>query len=107
MRGLILFLIILSTPQLIFAQTRVVITSPLRSTSFEEMVTRIGNWIFTLALGILPIMILIGAYVLATGGGSPEKRSLGKKIIIYSLIGFVIIALTRGIIALLKVILGI
>ena len=92
---------------MVYAQTGVRITNPLVSTSFQEMITRIGNWIFTLAIGILPIMILIGAYVMTTGGGNPQKRILGKKIIIYAVIGFIIIALTRGIIALLRVILRI
>ena len=91
-------------PSLLNAQ--VVITSPIRSTSFQEMVTRIGNWIFTLAIGILPIMILIGAYVLVTGGGDPRKIALGRKILLYSIIGFIIIAATRGILALLRIILG-
>ncbi|MCD6271029.1 hypothetical protein J7J24_01590 [bacterium] len=92
-------------PGLVNAQ--VVITSPLRSTSFQEMVTRIGNWIFTLAIGILPIMILIGAYMLVTGGGDPKKAALGRKIILYAIIGFIIIAVARGILALLRVVLGI
>jgi len=54
----------------------------------------------------LPIMILIGAYVLVTGGGDPRKIALGRKILLYSIIGFIIIAATRGILALLRIILG-
>jgi magnesium-transporting ATPase (P-type) len=86
---------------------KVRITNPLLTTSFQEMITRIGNWIFTLAIGILPIMILIGGYMMTTGGANPKKIALGRKIIIYALIGFVIVMLTKGIIALIKTILGI
>ena len=103
----IIFILLLLPTKLLAQDRVVVVTSPLRTTSFQEMITRIGNWIFTIGIGVLPIMILIGAYVFVTGGSDPKKVVLGRRIIFYAVIGFIIIATTRGIIALLRVILGI
>lgn len=94
----------------IFAQATTITVrfrSPITATSFEEMVIRIGNWVFTLAIGITPIMVLVGAYMLVTGGGDPRKIALGKKILLFTLIGFCLVMITRGIIELVKIILGI
>lgn len=83
-----------------------VITSPLRTTSFLEMVDRIGSWVFTIAIGVLPIMILVGAFMLVTASGDPKKVATGRKLIFFSVIGFIIVMSTRGIIALFRLIFG-
>lgn len=83
------------------------IESPIADKDFESMTTRIGNWIYTIALVVFPLMIVIGGIMLATSSGDPGKTSLAKKIIVYAIIGFVIVFLARGIIVLVKMILGV
>jgi hypothetical protein len=58
-------------------------------------------YIFGHAIVLLVLFILIGAYVLTTSGGSPQKIKLGKDIIIWAIIGYVIMLLARGIINLI------
>jgi len=56
--------------------------------------------IFSQSIVLVVLMILIGAYVIATSGGSITKVQLGKRIIIWTLIGYTIMLLARGIIML-------
>lgn len=55
-------------------------------------------YLFGHAIVLVVLFLLIGAYVLATSGGSPQKIKLGKDIIIWAIIGYVIMLLARGII---------
>ncbi|MBU3918403.1 hypothetical protein KKC63_00620 [Patescibacteria group bacterium] len=54
--------------------------------------------IFSQSMVLVVLMILIGAYVIATSGGSITRVQLGKRIIIWTLIGYTIMLLARGII---------
>ena len=53
------------------------------------------------------LLIMIGGFTIMTAAGNPEKITKGRKIIIYAIIGFAIMAISRGILALIYLILGI
>ena len=55
-------------------------------------------YIFGHAIVLAVLMILIGAYVLATSGGNAARVQLGKRIIIWTIIGYVVMLLARGVI---------
>jgi len=81
--------------------------SPFGDVTFDEMLNRILSWLWPLAGTITVLMILIGAYYMILSGGNPEKIATGRKVIVYALIGFAIVTLSTGIVALIKMILGI
>lgn len=81
--------------------------SPLGATDFDEMLTRILSWLWPISGAIAILMILIGAYYIILSGGSPEKVSTGKRIVVYALAGFGLITITTGIVALVRRILEI
>jgi len=85
----------------------ITIEPPITATSFEALVAGITNFIFIIALVLAPLMIIIGAIYLLTSGGDPKKLETGKNIIIYTLIGLAIILLAKGLIAVLKTIIGV
>lgn len=80
---------------------------PIEATSIPAVLEGLSNFIFTLVLYLLPLLIVIGGIFFVTAAGNPEKIEKGKKIIIYSLIGFVIILVAKGLISLMKQVLGI
>jgi RsiW-degrading membrane proteinase PrsW (M82 family) len=84
----------------IFAQ--VTLTSPIEATSIPEVIRRLTNFFFTLALYLLPVIIVIGGVFIITAAGNPEQIEKGKKIIILGLIGFIILLTASGIIALIR-----
>lgn len=60
----------------------------------EGIIGRIAGVIFGLALLICPIAIIWGGFEIATAGGDQNKIAKGKQIILFSLVGLAIIALS-------------
>lgn len=82
------------------------IENPLKAKTFNELINNIINFIFTLALAIAPVMIIIAGLLFVTSAGSPGQIETAKKIILYTLIGFVIILMAKGLINLFTQYLG-
>ena len=72
--------------------------NPLRSTSIAAIVHQIGNTIFIVGAAGTFLMLLIGGYYLMFSRGNPSLVTKGKRIILISFIGFVILVIARGII---------
>ncbi len=80
--------------------------NPLRATSINQLLEGIGGIIYWIGTGVLLLMILLGGFSILAAAGDPAKVQQGKKIVIYSLIGFSIMVMSRGIIELIIVVLG-
>jgi len=79
--------------------------SPLKAKSFEELIDAIINFIFWVAMAIVPIMIIVAAFYFLTSGGNPEKVNTAKKIILYTFIGLFIVLSGKGIVSMISQIL--
>ena len=84
----------------------VVICSPLKYRSISAVIESITNWIFYIAIVLAPLMIIIGAFMFMTSAGDPTKVQTAKKLIIWTVIGFAIILFSKGLISLIRTILG-
>ena len=82
------------------------INNPLEHESFEELVGAVIDFIFWVALAIVPLMVLIGAFYLLTAGGDPKRVKTGQNFIMYAAIGLAVILFSKGLIAVLKYVLG-
>ncbi len=60
----------------------------------SDMIDGLLGFIFGVAIIVCPILILWGAFNIATAGGEQEKTKQGKKIITYAVAGLIIIALS-------------
>lgn len=76
--------------------------NPLKTNEFWEFVRQIANLIFTIALPLTIVIIIIGGGLLITAAGNEKQIEMGKKCIMYSLIGLVLIIMSNGIIRLLR-----
>jgi len=83
------------------------IQNPLTAPDFETIVDNLINFIFNITIVLVPLMILIGAFYLITAAGDSNKITTGKNIIIYTLIGFAIVLLAKGILAVIRELLGV
>lgn len=102
-----LMIFVLIFPLLVFAQGGIQIENPLEWESIEELIDRITDVVFYLVLVAVPVAVLIGAIYILISAGDTEKIKIGKNTIIYSLVGLVIVFLAKGIIALVRYVLGI
>ena len=67
----------------------------------------IGNVVFYILLALAAVMIIIGGIMFVTAAGSTETTTKARNMMIYALIGIVIAALAKGIVALIESTLGI
>ena len=89
------------------AQTSITFTNPLSYTSLEALMGGIIDFIFTVALVVAPLMIIIAGIFFVTAAGNPAQVEKAKGIILYTLIGFLITLFAKGFIAFLRQYLGI
>ena len=76
------------------------------ASSLIAIFVNIGDWIFVAAALIAPVMVLIGAIMLLTGGDDPQRLGTAKKLFLWTAIGFGLALLSRGIFGALRSILG-
>ncbi len=77
--------------------TGVRLDNPLGETSIIKIISNILDWLIIYSIPILALMILIGGFQILTAKDSPEKVSSGRKTIMYAVVGFVIILISKGI----------
>ena len=80
----------------------ITIQNPLSANSIGELIDSLINAIFWLAVVVVPLMIIIGAFYYITSAGSPEKIKTAKNIILYAAIGFLIVLFAKGIISVIQ-----
>ncbi len=86
---------------------QVCICNPLSSPDFSTVVDKLIGFIFTISVVVVPLMIIIGAFLIMTAAGDPKKVGTGKNIILYTLIGLAIVLFAKGIIVVIEQLLGV
>ncbi|MFH1841308.1 MAG: TrbC/VirB2 family protein [Candidatus Nealsonbacteria bacterium] len=82
------------------------IENPLKAKEFEEILNTIINFIFAIGLAVTPVIFIIAGFLFVTSGGNPNRLDTAKKMILYAVIGLLVILLAKGLVAVLKSILG-
>jgi len=94
MKKFFAFLSILFLPSLVFGQT----IGTLPTFNIEVVIYRLANILFYLLVLLSVIFVIIGGITIATSGGDPNRVELGKRIIVFALVGLIIGALSFGIV---------
>ncbi len=87
--------------------TSVTIDNPLQWNSFAELLNAVIDFLYNISLVLAPLMIVVGGYYFVTAATNPKQVETGKKIILWTLIGLLIIIAAKGLIALFGNIFGI
>lgn len=80
--------------------------NPLGTDSIIEIISNVLDWLIIYSIPILALMILIGGFQILTAKDSPEKVKSGRQTIMYAVVGFVIILISKGIALILLNIIG-
>ena len=99
-------ILILFSPNISKADT-VTFLNPTQTNTFKDAVDKVINLIFRAAIVIAPLMIVVGGFFIVTATGNAEQINKGKKIILWTIVGFVIVLLARGISDLIEIIIGV
>lgn len=82
------------------------ICNPLQAKGLFDVITPILNFLFNIALVLAPLMIVVAGILFVTATGDPAKISRAKQMLIWTGVGFGIILLAKGLIAVLRAIIG-
>jgi len=83
------------------------IINPLDSCTVGDVIDAIANFLFYLAIAIVPLLIVYAAFRLLTSAGDPTKVKNAKDTILYAVIGFIVVLSAKILIGVVKTILGI
>lgn len=64
------------------------------------------NFLFTIAIPLCAIMVLVGGFQMLTAAGDPAKFSNGRKTILYAVAGFAVVLIAGGVATLIRNTLG-
>ncbi|MDP2735962.1 MAG: pilin [bacterium] len=82
------------------------ICNPLQTTDFTDIVNNILTLVFNFAIIIAPLMIVIAGILFVTAGGNPAQITKARQILIWTFVGFALILLARGLIAIIRTLIG-
>lgn len=82
------------------------ICNPLTTIKFTDVIDRILNILFFVAIAVAPVMIIVAGFKFLTGGGNPEMLTGARQMLIWTGVGFGIILLSKGIVMILRSIIG-
>ncbi len=83
------------------------IKNPLKFDTFHELLDKIIDFIFVVSIPITVIVIIVAGYMFIAAAGEAEKIAKARQAIQWALIGFMVILLAKGLIALFGQILGV
>lgn len=81
--------------------------NPLGSQTLTGLINNIINFIFTIAVIVAPILLVVAGVIFMTAAGDPGKVKTARSMMIWTIVGFGIILISKGLVAVLKGILGI
>ena len=70
------------------------------------LIDSVTKFLFLIVAPIAGLMILWAAFQILTAAGDPAKFATGKRTIVYALVGLGVVALSRGIVAIVVGLLG-
>lgn len=82
------------------------IPNPIGASDFTELINKIVGWLIVIFIPIGTIVVLYAAFLFVTSGGSTQKVQQAKKTLTWAVIGLIILFLAKGIILIIKDVLG-
>ena len=103
----ILILLTLTLPVITLADQIIEIENPITATSFESVIDNAIDFVFKIAIVLAPLMVVVGGFLLVTAGGNLTQVGRAKSLLLWTAIGFLVVLLSKGILAIINQILGV
>ena len=81
--------------------------NPLRAPDFDTIVGNLIDFVFKIAIVLAPLMAVVGGFLLVTAGGNITQVGRAKSLLLWTAIGFLVVLLSKGILAIINQILGV
>jgi len=76
--------------------------NPLGVSNITALIDAIIDFLITVGGALVAIIVIVGGYQILFAAGDPQKFATGKKTIIYAVVGYGIIWLSRGVVFLIQ-----
>ncbi|MCK5044105.1 hypothetical protein KAR26_00025 [Candidatus Parcubacteria bacterium] len=76
--------------------------NPVHACAFDELIDKVVDFIFYIALAVGPFMFLIAGFYFVTAAGDAKRIATAKTIIIWTLVGMFIVLMSKGIIGVIR-----
>ena len=87
-------------------QKSITIPNPLKANSIPALIDNIVNYIIGIATIILPLAVIYSAYLFMTAGGDMDKIIQGRHALMWTIVGYVLILISKGVTMIVASILG-
>lgn len=77
------------------------------TSGLECLASKAVDFLITISVPIVAIMVLYGGFQMMTAGGNPEKFKSGRQTILYAAVGFVVVLAAKGVVELIKSVFGV
>ena len=85
----------------------IVFDDPLmKNQTLDGIVDALVDLIFKIGVVVAPLLIIFGAFLIVTAGGSAEQVVRGRKVILWTDVGCALVLLARGLVDLIGGLLG-
>ena len=82
------------------------IQNPVAAGDIYTLLQNIASYLITIAIPVVLIMILWGAFLILTSAGDTEKVKKGRQAIIYAIVGLIFVLISTGIPMIIQNLLG-
>jgi Type IV secretion system pilin/Family of unknown function (DUF6112) len=96
----------LTLPLLVIAQAPPETVPNFGATDFLNALENLINWLFSILIIVAVLFIIIAAYNFVTAQGDPDKVAKARNFILYALVGVAVAVASRGLVALVRLIMG-
>jgi len=83
------------------------ICNPLEAEELEVIIDNIIDFIFKIAIPLVPLMIIYAGFLFVTAAGNISQIDRAQKIMIWTVVGLAILLLSKGILVIIKQLLGV
>ncbi len=80
--------------------------NPLKACGFDELIDKIVDYLFYIVIAAAPIMFVIAGFYFTTAAGDAKRIATAKTIVIWTLVGLFITLMAKGIIGVIRALLG-
>jgi hypothetical protein len=94
----IIFVLLIQLFVLNFSFAQGIIKNPVGIETIEELLDAILDWLVKISSVLVVLFIVVGGAFFITAGGDSSKVELGKKTIIFSIVGYLIVLSAKALI---------
>ncbi len=100
--AILVYFFLLLVPAFTYAQPGPVvidIPNPLNTTSFTDFIDNLIDFLFAVSIPLTILVILWAALLFITSGGNEKKLGQAKAALLWAVVGFAIMLVSKGIVA--------